>query len=217
MKPIERGDMNLPNTYTLDTETIRLNAYRLLCLFYANKEIARLSDPDDRNDGASELERTFFSREMTHLLLNIAIGLRVLDDQMRTLTMADEQRQAYDRSLKNVNRHSCTVFDYLPLREACNKIIHANVVEPHDRPMLGDHELDHQNWLGWSEAVDQSSLEEVGAAPGPSVAWSHLSGQVRLGGYYRKKPWWHLLDVPAFVDAIYELFAGITRHAGPSR
>ena len=34
--------MILTSTYALDKETIKLNAYRLLCLFYANKEIARL-------------------------------------------------------------------------------------------------------------------------------------------------------------------------------
>ena len=94
--------MKMPSTYTLDTETIKLNAYRLLCLFYANKEIARLSDPNTRADPASQLERVFFAREMTHILLNIAVGLRVLDDQIRSMHPSEKQREAYLLALNKV-------------------------------------------------------------------------------------------------------------------
>src|SRR5690242_5891204 len=87
--------MEMPTTYTLDTETLRLNAYRLLCLFYANKEISRLKDPDGDDNPASKLERHFFSREVTQLLLHIAIGVRVLDDQMNSLQQGDPVKLAY--------------------------------------------------------------------------------------------------------------------------
>jgi hypothetical protein len=68
-------------TYVLDRESIKLDAYRLLSLFYANKEIARRSDPmGDFPDAAAKLEQEYFGREMTRLLLTISIALRTLDD-----------------------------------------------------------------------------------------------------------------------------------------
>jgi hypothetical protein len=77
--------MELPSTYMLDTETLKLNSYRLVCLFYANKEVSRTSDPEQPDAGAAKLERNHFAREMTYLVLSIAIVVRVLDDQMRAL------------------------------------------------------------------------------------------------------------------------------------
>lgn len=115
--------MELPSTYTLDTETLKLNAYRLICLFYANKEISRTSDPEQPDTGAAKLERTHFAREMTYLVLNIAIAVRVLDDQMRALAEEDPQKKAYISRRGDVDRrHNCMMFDEMSLREVCNKI-----------------------------------------------------------------------------------------------
>jgi hypothetical protein len=69
MSPVTYG----AGTYELDAEQIKLNAYRLGCLFFANKEIARRSDPASPSP-AAQLEQHFFVREMSHLLLQIAIG-----------------------------------------------------------------------------------------------------------------------------------------------
>src|SRR5437899_1655108 len=101
------------SSYVLDREAIKLNAYRLICLFYANKEIARLSDPmHEYPDAAALLERVFFARELTHLLLNIAIALRTLDDQMNALSTTDPLRMSYAKARENVNkRHNCMMFD----------------------------------------------------------------------------------------------------------
>jgi hypothetical protein len=196
--------MKLPSTYTLDRETIKLNAYRLLTLFYANKEIARLSDPARRDDPASQLERAFFAREMTQLLLNIAIGVRVLDDQMKGLSNADPVRQAYFRRRDEVDRnHHCMMFGNMSLREACNKVIHATTVEPHSTKGSEPHKIDEYNWLGRSESEEQSS-GDVGPEPEP-IEWEHLSGNIRLGGRQAKEQWWHLLEVPTFVEAVFEV------------
>src|SRR5262245_23091382 len=140
--------MQLPSTYTLDKEELKLNLYRLVCLFHANKEIARSSDPDVSNT-VSELERQFFPREMTRLLLSIAVGVRVLDDQMNALPCEDPRRRAYETKRNGVNEYYKSImwFDEMPLRQVCNKIIHATlVVEPHSTEgKPGDHEIDHQN------------------------------------------------------------------------
>jgi hypothetical protein len=47
--------MQLPGKYTLDNESLKLDVYRLVCLFHANKQIARSSEPDG-SDAQSDLE-----------------------------------------------------------------------------------------------------------------------------------------------------------------
>src|SRR5258708_37929177 len=101
-------EMLTPGAYILDRASTRLDAYRLLALFYANKEIARQSNPRTRHEAASELEREFFAREMSRLLLSIAIALRVLDDQMNSLSATDLKRQRYQTTRDHVNaKHRC--------------------------------------------------------------------------------------------------------------
>jgi hypothetical protein len=196
--------MNLPSKYVLDVESIKLNAYRLISLFYANKEIARSTDPESR-DGIAKLEDKFFFSEMSKLLIEIAISIRVLDDQMKGLPDKSDIKKAYKSAMAVTNqKHNCMMFDDLSLRETCNKIIHADVVEPHiEESTNGDHEIDRYNWLGWSESMEYSDGEEI---PEPdSIKWKHLTNNVRLGGKKGKEQWWCLLEVPIFVEAISEL------------
>lgn len=172
-------------TYELDAEQIKLNAYRLGCLFFANKEIARRSDPASPN-AAAQLEQHFFAREMSHLLLQIAIALRVMDDQMRARPKDDASRVEYFRRRDDTDKQfQCMMFDELPLREVCNKIIHATVVEPHLAAAVDSHHLDEFQW--------------------DPVKWSHLTGNIRLVGRKGSEDWYHLLEVPAFIDAISSL------------
>jgi len=185
-------------------ESIKLNAYRLLALFYANKEISRLSDPEQRNDSASQLERMFFAREMTNILLSIAIGVRVLDDQMKQTSNEAAPRQAYLQRRDSVNRkHSCMMFDSMTIREVCNKIIHATTVEPHSTQGSESHQIDEYNWIGWAETNDH---EPGAGGPEPApIEWEHLSGHIRLCGLHNDKHWGQILDVPVFIEAIFEL------------
>ncbi|MET0044057.1 MAG: hypothetical protein ABW100_11120, partial [Candidatus Thiodiazotropha sp. 6PLUC3] len=185
--------------------TIKLNAYRLICHFYANKEIARNTDPDTRDDAIAKLEDNYFFREISRLLLEVAISLRVIDDQMKTQKEPSEIKATYNAAMREINRrYNCMMFDNMNLREVCNKIIHADVVEPHIQESEdGGHEIDSYNWLGWSEAVEQSGNSNI---PGPEpIKWKHLTNNIRLGGKQRGKQWWHLLVVPTFVEAVSEL------------
>ena len=179
------------SSYALDRDSIKLDAYRLICLFYANKEIARRSDPtDEYPDSVARLEKAFFPREMSRLLLSIAIGLRTLDDQMSLLPIDASERIKYFAARNRANRYNCMMFDDMSLREVCNKIVHANVVEPHTTEGLEPHEYDLLAW----EASEDHSL----------IGWEHLSGNIRLGGKKAGKQWWHLLQVPLFVEAVNE-------------
>jgi len=179
------------SSYALDRESIKLDLYRLICLFHANKEIARRSDPThEYPDAAAQLERKFFPREMSRLLLSIAIGLRTLDDQMNRLSVDSPERIKYLAARDRANRYRCMMFDEMPLREVCNKIVHANVVEPHTKEGVEPHEYD---LLAWEESIDAAS-----------IGWEHLSGNIRLGGNKGREQWWHLLEVPTFVEAVHE-------------
>jgi len=196
--------MTFLTNYALDAETIKLNAYYLLCLFFTNKEIARQANPESHDDALSLLEHQFFASEVTKLLLNIAISLRVLDDQINHLPCDSPQKRAYLQALLDVNnRYNCTMFDRLSLREVCNKIIHATNTEPHMQDASDPHQIDEHNSLEWSEAMEQSGGK---AGPKPDfVKWQHLSCRIRLAGTQRGVEWACLLEVPVFVEAVYTL------------
>jgi hypothetical protein len=192
------------NTYSIDSMSLRLKCYRLLCLFRANKEIARLANPEAPNDLSSRLEAQFFPWEMTHLLLELAIGLRVLDDQMRQLPDDSDTRQAYSSNSNRINHKydgMILLFDKATLRDACNKIIHATVVQPHSIQGSSEHQIDGQNAMAWADEMADVRVEQS-AEPEP-VNWHYLSGYVRLGGEHNGKQWWKLLDVPLFVEVVY--------------
>jgi len=199
--------MQLPSKYILDRESIKQNTYRLVCLFYANKEISRNTDPGNRNSGIAKLEDSFFFSEFSRLLIEIAISIRVLDDQMMSLSEESTIKKNYlDAKTEVNNSYNCMMFDEMNLREVCNKIIHADVVEPHLQEVENDgHDIDNINWLGWSESVEQSG-EDVIPEPEP-IKWMFLTNNVRLGGKNRGQQWWHLLEIPLFVEAISELLA----------
>jgi hypothetical protein len=116
-----------------------------------------------------------------------------------------EIKKSYLEAMNAANyRHNCMMFDEMSLREACNKIIHAEVVEPHFQDVEnGSHEIDNHNWLSWYEAVEHSGDSTI-PKPDP-IRWKHLTNNVRLGGKKRGKQWWHLLVVPIFAEAISEL------------
>lgn len=177
----------------------------MLCIFYANKEIARQSDPVNHfPDPALLLERRYFPRELTRLLLSIAIAVRTLDDQMERLPPEDIDRKSYMFAREYANRqHLCMMFDEMNLREVCNKIIHATVVEPHTQEGVESHQYDEYMWEAWQQNYDEAGSSDLDR-PEP-IPWEHLSGHVRLGGKHSGKQWWHLLEVPAFVSAVFDL------------
>jgi hypothetical protein len=195
-------------SYVIDRESIKLDAYRLLCLFYANREIARRSDPvGEFPDAAAKLEEVYFGRELTRLLLSVAVALRTLDDQMQGLPDPDETRVKYmaARQIAN-NQFTSVLSDSLPLREVCNKIIHAVSVEPLHTDGQQPHEYDEMMMDSWREHRDPDSDAE----PPRELGWQHLSGFVGLSGTKGRERWAHVLCVPTFIEAIYVLLSDPT-------
>ena len=199
--------MELPSRYVLDRESIKLNAYRLICHFYSNKEIARQSEPGIPSNGIARLEQRYFYREVSHLLLNIAMSLRVLDDLMKGMEASSELKKAHYKAMDNVNqRYLCMMFDDMNLRQVCNKIIHADIMEPHLMESKdGTHLNDSFNWLAWAESNEGNYDKEI-PKPDP-IEWRHLTNNVRLVGKYNNKEWCHVLVVPVYVEAVSELLA----------
>jgi hypothetical protein len=184
--------------YVIDRSSVLQKLYYLLCLFFANKEIARRSDPNDERAPLSSLEKKFFVSEASRLLIEVAIAVRVIDDQMKQVPSDAPERQTYDSVKADIDRtHEYAMFDdlNLTLRETCNKIIHSNVMEPHSSEGREAHELDH----GYLYGDDEKSID-----------WKHFNGYVRLCGTDHKgKEWYVLLDLEVFVGAVYRLLSTV--------
>ncbi len=186
--------MKSEGKYLFDKGTILQKAYTLLCVFFANKEIARTSNPSDPNDPLRSLEDLFFTTEASRLLIEIAIAIRVLDDQMQILPITDKTRIRYDASKKMVDSFEYALFDdlNLNLRETCNKIIHSEIMEPHFTDGTEPHELDFAYRQGEGDK---------------EINWQHINGYVRLSGTKGKQVWYVLLDLKTFISGVYKLMA----------
>ena len=123
---------------------------------------------------------------------------------MKKLSKTSELQKSYFAARDTVNKRSCMMFDNMSLREVCNKIIHADVVEPHFRNATESHKIDEYNMVGFWEAQEMSPNVEL-AEPEP-IVWEHLTYNIRLGGTHRGKQWWHLLMLPVFIEVISDLF-----------
>lgn len=178
--------------YVIDSTLVLQKTYRLLCTFFANKEIMRRSHPRDKDAPLSSLENMFFVREASQLLIEIAGSIRVLDDQMRNLSEDDTRRQTYYERRYLVDKYQYGLFDdlNLDLRETCNKIIHSDVMEPHTS-------------TGYEAHADD--LEHLHGDADRTIDWKHFNGYVRLCGKHRGKEWYVLLDIEVFVSAIVRL------------
>lgn len=180
--------------YLIDKGAVLQNLYHLLCLFFANKEIARRSDPNKENGPLAALEKRFFVPEASRLLIEVAVAVRVIDDQMKKRPQESTERKQYETLKKKIDRYDYGLFGdrNLDLRQTCNKIIHSDVMEPHSSPGVEGHELDY----GYRYGDDERSID-----------WEHFNGYVRLAGTDRGKEWCVLLDLEVFVSAVYELLS----------
>jgi hypothetical protein len=178
--------------YVFDSNTILEKSYDLLCTFFANKEIARRSDPDDPYAPLALLEKRFFEAKISRLLIEIAASLRVMDDQMTKLPITNLERVNYYRLLESINQYDFGLFDDLglTLRETCNKIIHSDVFEPRAQEGVEGHESDGAYLAGVEDK---------------SVKWKYFANYVRLSGKQNKNSWYVLLDIEVFITAIFQL------------
>ena len=76
--------MRSSGKYRIDRSVLLQKAYYLLCFFFANKEISRTAHPDLPDEPFSLLEGRFFESEASRALIELAIGIRVIDDHRAT-------------------------------------------------------------------------------------------------------------------------------------
>ena len=106
------------------TETAILELYRLVAIFLASKNFAALrkGDPGEGHDSIYKLQECE-EEEVTRILLVLAITARVIDDrESRVYELVGTNCGMLQRDT------SRSAEEELTLREACNKIIHANKV-----------------------------------------------------------------------------------------
>jgi hypothetical protein len=108
--------------YKPNTETVILELHRLLAIFLSSRSFAELREGSGESWESIDHIQQYEEDEITRILLAIAITARVIDDR--------EQR-VFDLvagdcgTLSHVGSNEISP---LTLREACNKIIHAQKV-----------------------------------------------------------------------------------------
>jgi len=119
---------NMPETenprfnknHTIDLKQIRLDVFRLVCYFESSRSIAKQEVTQDECYIES-LPREFFTDEVSRILLQTAIILRMLDDESEA--EIEERSPFYCGTLEQNKKDQ-----KLSLREACNKIIHTRKI-----------------------------------------------------------------------------------------
>lgn len=104
--------------HLFDTDIFRIDLWRLLSMYLSSKPLAQLNMADKSE--LLELENEFLTDEITRILLTSAIIIRIADD--REGKVIDRHSSPVGTLQKNINKKD--IID-LSLREACNKIIHA--------------------------------------------------------------------------------------------
>lgn len=120
---VEKQNPNFLKGHKFDLKQVRLDLYRLICYFEASRPLAELGAAQRASGECfiDSLPREFFEDEVSRILLQSAIVLRILDGESeaepeeRDLFICGELKQNSDTS-------------ELSLREACNKIIHAQKI-----------------------------------------------------------------------------------------
>ncbi|MBW7565060.1 hypothetical protein KIF53_02005 [Chromobacterium subtsugae] len=196
--------MSQPDRYALDKETIKLNIYRLLCIFYADSIISYNSDPANPSL-EKKLGDELYTREISHLLLNIAITIRTLDnlhadiESYRSVRDRINNKHRSGEFLNNTQNLSRDENKNL-IRTACNKIIHAEKMIPKKIKSTNAHRIDQD------ELLSSCQFNLINFKP---TDWSHLSGIITLEGNHKNEKWVHDLDVAKFSAALIELIQEI--------
>jgi len=125
---LPRKEGHFPNTGNAVVEL-----HRLLAIFLASRHFAELCEgyPGEGFDPIYQIQEVE-GDEITRILLNLAITARVVDDREgRAFELVGSDCGTLQKDLRNQET------DVLEIREACNKLIHAETVR-FDVEELGD-------------------------------------------------------------------------------
>jgi hypothetical protein len=122
---------------SFDAAPFALDLYRLVCIVLADKSIGKLVGPDYLNTTPiQELQDRYRGGELIRILISSAVALRILFDQRPRDPISKRMVSRFD----SVSKRECGQLwsrwpkdkrkpEPLTLREACNKIIHAEDIK----------------------------------------------------------------------------------------
>ncbi len=119
----EQNNSRFNPNHSVDLKVFRLDIYRLACYLEASKPFAVMRPEDDEDElfYFEALEKEFFSDEISRILLQSAILMRVIDDESEA--EPGERHSVFCGILEIDGKE-----EPLNMREACNKIIHTGKI-----------------------------------------------------------------------------------------
>lgn len=173
----------------VNLEAIRLLCFELLCISEASQPLVKSMEDIELEEGHQiseadlsllRLHQRYAFNQLSKALLQLALMVRTYDDQMRDSEICAE----YLKHLDSIDQGHVGILDgdgSLPLRVACNKVIHAIEVRPLferlDR-QINDQGLDQDLW--------------------------YLTGEIELVGRQQGNPWRATLHLHQFLDLILD-------------
>jgi len=147
---------------------------------YADEEVAKID-----NFPLMALHHELAFKKSSELLLQLSMLIRTYDDQMKDSKKSKDYKKF---AKKNDSGDYVGVLDgqeKFHLREACNKIIHAQEV----RPLY--------------ERADQYVIESENSELGQDI-W-YLTGEIELSGEFRGKGWGAVVYTQRFLETVLGL------------
>ncbi|MFB2770398.1 hypothetical protein ACE1AT_14070 [Pelatocladus sp. BLCC-F211] len=186
------------HSHVIDISAIRLNAFHLMNIFFASQTLASEHRLDDSEDNLANLYCGFYRAEITRLLINIAINTRVFDDQMKSSDRKDKYLRHCDRvdtgDYIGIFQENEKNQEKFKIREACNKIIHAETV----RPIFERGDFPHYS----IDEIDDSDED---------YEWWYLTGEIEMTGSRIVKGetvnWFVNLFVPPYIETVIDLIS----------
>ena len=117
----EYENLNFNKGHQFDLKQIRLDLFRFSCYFESSEFLSLENNSDGKKNYQKYLQKEFFIDEVSRILLQTAIVLRIFDDDSEA--DCTEKNPFYCGKLIIENKEK-----KLSLREACNKIIHTDKV-----------------------------------------------------------------------------------------
>ena len=152
-----------------------------MCVFESSPQVRALPKAYRRTSRLWKLHDRMAERRLVQTLLELAVIVRTFDDQKRhgdATLYADFKKSICPDGVGRLGEQS------LSLREACNKIIHADDL----RPIYEDSEVEN---------------EETGRQ---DQYW-YMTGEIELKGVRGNKPWDAYFDIRTFLEGCLDLLS----------
>lgn len=153
----------------LPGQVLRLDLYRLVCYFQTSEYLANLSDMRDYCPWQG-LRNEFQDSEIMRILLQTAVAVRFIGAGHADESLVDRQwiEDSVGKLYKKVGDAGS---EPLPLREACNKIMHARNIVLHSNENGNPYEHfikptifcyhDFEQKTGWKAEIDLLQFVEL--------------------------------------------------------